>query len=140
MAPPRWPFLVEIDAVSQLSLFFASNKRTTVPLGMRIVGRNLERDSYFIAPWGLHLLYRRLMRRYDRAQQVLAKLRETATAQTQAAWPPLQTAYPPGQFIGGGNVSYQWTNVTTTATPGFSYHNPCSCPSCLPASSIPQTP
>lgn len=146
MAPPRWPFLVEIDAVSQLSIFFSSDKRTTVPLGMRIVGRNLERDSYFIAPLGLHLLYRRMMRRYDRAQLVLQRLRQSDVApeQKQGTWPPYQggigsTGYFPGSVTITGAATafpYQFQNVTAS-TPC----QVCTCASCQPVpSSIPPTP
>lgn len=148
MAPPRWPFLVEIDAITQLSMFYATDKRTTVPLGMRIVGRNLERDTYFVAPWGLHLLYRRLMRRYDKAQQVLARLRQSDAPLQQPAtaggtWPPFQggigsAGYYPGSVTITGAVTsfpYQFQNVS--ATP---FHV-CTCASCQPVpSSIPPTP
>lgn len=152
MSPPRWPFLVEIDAMAQLNLYFGSGEqKTTVPLGMRIVGRNMERDTYFVAPWGLHLLYRRMMRRFDKAQQVLMKLRGTPPPApvTTAAWPPQYYPIPLPQASGftnvtnigsggsGGSVTY------TLATPSNYYgHNPCLCPLCQPAanSSIQQTP
>lgn len=147
MAPPRWPFLVEIDAITQLSLFYATDKRTTVPMGMRIVGRNLERDTYFVAPWGLHLLYRRLMRRYDKAQQVLARLRESDSAPTPvpsatAAWPPFQggigsAGYYPGSVTITGTTPYPYQFQNVSATP---FHV-CTCASCQPVpSSIPPTP
>lgn len=146
MSPPRWPFLVEIDALAQLNLYFGSGEqKTTVPLGMRIVGRNMERDTYFVAPWGLHLLYRRMLRRFDKAQQVLMKLRGMPTTPLTAGPPqyyPLPV--PPYAFTttnigsggGGSSVTY------TLATPGIHAHNPCICPLCQPAvsSSIPQTP
>lgn len=142
MAPPRWPFLVEIDAITQLSMFYATDKRTTVPLGMRVVGRNLERDTYFIAPLGLHLLYRRMMRRYDKAQQVLAKLRESDAA---PQLPPFATGtWPPYQGVGGSvtitgmtsSFPYQFQNVSAS-TPC----QVCTCASCQPVpSSIPPTP
>lgn len=141
MTPPRWPFLVEIDALTQLNMFYATDKRTTVPLGMRIVGRNLERDTYFVAPLGLHLLYRRLMRRYDKAQQVLARLRESnvepqpAPAAT-AAWPPYQGnrgSVTITTTAAVSNANYPWQSSTT-------FHQ-CTCLACQPVlSSTPQTP
>lgn len=137
MTPPRWPFLVEIDALSQLNLFFATNKQTTVPMGMRIVGRNLDRDTYFIAPLGLHLLYRRLMRRYDRAQLVLQRLREADTVKQQPLqvgqyYPAPQTSSVAGLTNGITTYQMQWQqnlpSATATAT-NFSC-SPCTCASC----------